>query len=46
VGDATVAIDGDVIYTIRRAKVGIFRHIAYRDYPWPGRHARGGRMER
>ncbi len=46
VGDATVAIDGDVIYTIRRAKVGIFRDIAYRDYPWPGRHARGGRMER
>jgi 3-hydroxyacyl-[acyl-carrier protein] dehydratase/trans-2-decenoyl-[acyl-carrier protein] isomerase len=46
VGDATVAIDGDVIYTIRRAKVGIFREIDYADYPWPSKRSRGGRMER
>jgi len=46
IGDATVAIDGDVIYTIRRAKVGIFRDIAYRDYPFPSERSRGGRMER
>ena len=46
VGDATVAIDGDVIYTIKRAKVGIFRDIDYADYPWPGERSRGGRMQR
>jgi 3-hydroxyacyl-[acyl-carrier protein] dehydratase/trans-2-decenoyl-[acyl-carrier protein] isomerase len=46
VGDATVAIDGDVIYTIKRAKVGIFRDIAYADYPWPSARSRGGRMDR
>ena len=46
IADATVAIDGDVIYTIQRAKVGIFRDIAYRDYPFPSERSRGGRMER
>ena len=46
VGDATVAVDGDVIYTIKRAKVGIFRDIDYADYPWPSERSRGGRMER
>ena len=46
VGDATIAVDGDVIYTIKRAKVGIFRDIDYADYPWPSRRSRGGRMER
>ena len=39
-------VDGDVIYTIKRAKVGIFRDIDYADYPWPSRRSRGGRMER
>ena len=46
VGDATVAIDGEVIYAIKRAKVGIFRDIDYADYPWPSKRSRGGRMER
>jgi 3-hydroxyacyl-[acyl-carrier protein] dehydratase/trans-2-decenoyl-[acyl-carrier protein] isomerase len=46
IGDATVAIDGEVIYTIKRAKVGIFRDIAYRHYPLPTERSRGGRMER
>jgi 3-hydroxyacyl-[acyl-carrier protein] dehydratase/trans-2-decenoyl-[acyl-carrier protein] isomerase len=46
IGDATVAIDGEVIYTIKRAKVGIFRDIAYRHYPFPTERSRGGRMER
>ena len=41
-----MAIDGEVIYTIKRAKVGIFRDIAYRDYPFPSKRSRGGRMER
>ena len=46
VGDATVAADGEVIYDIKRAKVGIFRDIDYADYPWPSKLSRGGRMER
>jgi 3-hydroxyacyl-[acyl-carrier protein] dehydratase/trans-2-decenoyl-[acyl-carrier protein] isomerase len=46
VGDATVAVDGEVIYTIKRAKVGIFRDIDYADYPLSSERSRGGRMER
>jgi len=46
VGDASLLVDGDPIYTIRRAKVGLFRDIAYRDYPHPSEHGRGGRLER
>ena len=46
VGDATVAVDGEVIYAIKRAKVGIFRDIDYADYPFPSERSRGGRMER
>jgi 3-hydroxyacyl-[acyl-carrier protein] dehydratase/trans-2-decenoyl-[acyl-carrier protein] isomerase len=46
VGDATIAVDGDIIYDIKRAKVGIFRDIDYADYPWPSKLSRGGRMGR
>ncbi|MDX1393252.1 MAG: bifunctional 3-hydroxydecanoyl-ACP dehydratase/trans-2-decenoyl-ACP isomerase [Gemmatimonadota bacterium] len=45
IGDARVLVDGDEIYTISRAKVGVFRDIAYPDYPWPSEHSRGGKME-
>ena len=44
IGDATVAVDGEVIYTIKRAKVGVFRDIDYPDYPLRSRHSRGGKM--
>ena len=44
-GDARVLVDGQEIYEIKRAKVGVFRDIDYPDYPWPSRHSRGGRME-
>jgi 3-hydroxyacyl-[acyl-carrier protein] dehydratase/trans-2-decenoyl-[acyl-carrier protein] isomerase len=44
IGDATVLVDDQEIYEIRRAKVGVFRDIDYPDYPWPSRHSRGGRM--
>ena len=46
IGDATVLVDGSPIYTIERAKVGIFRDIHYADYPARSKHSRGGRMER
>jgi len=44
IGDATVRIDGELIYTIKRAKVGLFRDLHYRDYPRPSPRARGGRL--
>jgi len=46
IGDAIVLVDGSPIYTIERAKVGIFRDIHYPDYPERSKHSRGGRMER
>ena len=44
-GDAKVLVDEQEIYEIKRAKVGVFRDIAYPDYPFPSRHSRGGRLE-
>ena len=44
IGDAQVLVDGEVIYEIKRAKVGVFQDIDYADYPWPSQHSRGGRM--
>jgi 3-hydroxyacyl-[acyl-carrier protein] dehydratase/trans-2-decenoyl-[acyl-carrier protein] isomerase len=43
-GDAVVLVDDQEIYEIKRAKVGVFRDIAYPDYPFPSRHSRGGRL--
>ena len=44
IGDATVLVDGEPIYEIRRAKVGVFREIDYPDYPFRSRRSRGGKM--
>jgi 3-hydroxyacyl-[acyl-carrier protein] dehydratase/trans-2-decenoyl-[acyl-carrier protein] isomerase len=44
-GDATVHVDGDPIYEIKRAKVGMFRDIDYPDYPLRSRNSQGGRMD-
>ena len=46
IGDATLLVDDEPIYTIKRAKVGTFRDIRYPDYPNPSEQSRGGRMER
>jgi 3-hydroxyacyl-[acyl-carrier protein] dehydratase/trans-2-decenoyl-[acyl-carrier protein] isomerase len=46
IGDARLLVDGEEIYTIKRAKTGLFREIAYRDYPNPSSRSRGGKMER
>ena len=43
-GDASVYVDDDPIYEIKRAKVGMFRDIDYRDYPRRSRNSRGGKM--
>jgi len=45
IGNARVYVDDEQIYTISDAKVGVFRDIAYEDYPNPNsRFARGGLM--
>lgn len=44
VGDATVFVDGEPIYEIKRAKVGVFPDIDYPDYPLQSPNSRGGRM--
>ena len=44
IGDARVLVDGEAIYEIKRAKVGVFRDLDYADYPWPSERSRGGRM--
>ena len=46
IGDATLLVDGEPIYSVKRAKTGLFRDIAYRGYPNPSPLSRGGRMER
>jgi 3-hydroxyacyl-[acyl-carrier protein] dehydratase/trans-2-decenoyl-[acyl-carrier protein] isomerase len=46
IGDATLLVDGEAIYSVKRAKTGLFRDIAYRGYPNATARARGGRMER
>jgi 3-hydroxyacyl-[acyl-carrier protein] dehydratase/trans-2-decenoyl-[acyl-carrier protein] isomerase len=46
IGDAVVKIDGQEIYHVKRAKVGLFRDIDYPDYPEPSENSRGGSMER
>jgi len=44
IGDATVFVDDEAIYQIKRAKVGVFRDIDYADYPNASAKSRGGRM--
>lgn len=46
IGDATLCVDDEPIYSIKRAKVGLFRDLSYRDYPHLSANARGGRLER
>ena len=46
IGDAGLLVDGEQIYTIEKAKVGVFRDIDYTDYPLPSERSRGGLMER
>lgn len=42
VGTGIVSVDGEEIYQIRDAKVGIFKGIAYPDYPERSVHSVGG----
>lgn len=46
VGSAVVSVDGEDIYTIKDAKVGVFSGIAYPDYPARSANSVGGIMDR
>ena len=46
IGDATLLVDDEPIYTVKKARVGTFQGIAYPDYPLPSENALGGQMER
>ena len=46
IGSAVVSVDGEAIYTLTDAKVGIFLDIRYGDYPHPSENSRGGVMQR
>jgi 3-hydroxyacyl-[acyl-carrier protein] dehydratase/trans-2-decenoyl-[acyl-carrier protein] isomerase len=45
-GNAKVLVDGEEIYTVSGARVGLFDGIQYPEYPWPGENAKGGLIER
>ena len=42
IGDGTVTVDGEAIYTVKDAKVGIYPGIQYTDYPAPSANSHGG----
>lgn len=46
IGTGKVFVDGEHIYTVRDAKVGMFRGIAYPDYPARSANSVGGIMDR
>lgn len=46
IGTGRVFVDGELIYTIKDAKVGLFLGIGYPDYPQRTANAVGGIMER
>lgn len=46
IGDGTVSVDGEAIYSVRDAKVGVYPGIAYHDYPAPSANSKGGVLNR
>lgn len=44
IADGQVLVDDEEIYTLKRAKVGIFNDIDYPDYPNPSKNSVGGIM--
>ncbi len=46
IGTAKVFVDGELIYTVKDAKVGTFLGIAYPDYPARSANSKGGILDR
>ena len=46
IGSGTVSVDGEHIYTVSDARVGVFPDIRYDDYPLRSANATGGVLDR
>ena len=46
IGTGEVKVDGELIYTIKDAKVGMFKGIRYEDYPHRSPNSIGGQIKR
>lgn len=46
IGDGRIYIDGELIATVGQARTGVFKDIAYKDYPLRSKYSVGGIMER
>ena len=46
IGDGRIYVDDELIATVTQARTGVFRDIAYRDYPLRSKNSTGGIMER
>jgi len=46
IGDGRIYVDDELIATVGQARTGIFKNIAYKDYPLRSKHSIGGIMER
>ncbi len=46
IGDGRIYIDDELIATVNQARTGVFKDIAYKDYPLRSKHSIGGIMER
>jgi 3-hydroxyacyl-[acyl-carrier protein] dehydratase / trans-2-decenoyl-[acyl-carrier protein] isomerase len=46
VGDGRIYVDNELIATIGQARTGVFKDIAYKDYPLRSKHSVGGIMGR
>ena len=46
IGTGQVTVDGELIYTVKDAKVGMFKDIRYPDYPRRSANSVGGIMKR
>lgn len=46
IGNATVSVDSQEIYTLKDARVGVFKDIAYSDYPHASANSTGGVLNR
>lgn len=44
IGDGRVFVDDELIATVQQGRVGIFKDIAYKDYPRRSKHSLGGIM--
>jgi 3-hydroxyacyl-[acyl-carrier protein] dehydratase / trans-2-decenoyl-[acyl-carrier protein] isomerase len=46
IGDGKIFVDDELIAVVKEAKTGVFRNIAYKDYPVRSKNSVGGIMER